>query len=237
VNRDDILKQLKFLSNPKAIEGMARFGITPERTYGVSIPNLRKIAKEIGKDHNLAQELWESNVRETRILASMVDEPDKVTEEQMESWAREFDYWEICDQCCNNLFKKTKFAYQKCIEWSEKEGEFIKRAAFVLMTVLVVHDKKADDKEFEKFFPIIKREVTDGRNFVKKAVNWALRQIGKRNLSLNKRAIEVAKEIQKIDFKAAKWIATDAIRELTSEAVQGRLKISDKFHDDGSHAK
>jgi len=224
VNYDDVVEKLKSLSNPETIEGMARFGITPERTYGVSIPNLRKIAKEIGRDHNLAQELWESNIRETRVLASIVDESNKVTEEQMESWAREFDCWEICDQCCMNLFGRTKFVYQKVVEWSSREGEFVKRAGFVLMAVLAVHDKKTDDMEFERFLPIIKREATDGRNFVKKAVNWALRQIGKRNLNLNKRAVEVAEEIQKMDSKAARWIATDATWELTSESVQKRLK-------------
>ncbi|MDO8886758.1 DNA alkylation repair protein [Candidatus Oleimmundimicrobium sp.] len=225
MNYDDVIEKLKSLSNPRAIEGMARFGITPERTHGVSIPNLRKMAKEIGKDHNLARELWKSNIRETRILACMVDEPNKVTEEQMESWVKGFDYWEICDQCCINLFEKTEFAYQKAVEWSEREEEFVKRAGFVLMAVLAVHDKKADDKEFEKFLLIIKREAADNRNFVKKAINWALRQIGKRNLNLNKKAIEVAKEIQKLDSKAAKWVATDAIKELTSEAVRERLKI------------
>ncbi|HDP69650.1 MAG TPA: DNA alkylation repair protein [Actinobacteria bacterium] len=224
MNYDDVVEKLKSLSNPETIEGMARFGITPERTYGVSIPNLRKIAKEIGRDHNLAQELWESNIRETRVLASIVDESNKVTEEQMESWAREFDCWEICDQCCMNLFGRTKFVYQKVVEWSSREGEFVKRAGFVLMAVLAVHDKKTDDMEFERFLPIIKREATDGRNFVKKAVNWALRQIGKRNLNLNKRAVEVAEEIQKMDSKAARWIATDATWELTSESVQKRLK-------------
>jgi len=224
VNCDDVLKKLKFLFDPEAIEGMARFGITPEMTYGVSIPNLRKMAKEIGKNHNLARELWKSNIRETGILACMVDEPNKVTEEQMESWVKEFDYWEICDQCCMNLFEKTEFAYQKAVEWSEREEEFVKRAGFVLVARLAVSDKKASDEKFVEFFSIIKREATDSRNFVKKAVNWALRQIGKRNFNLNKRAIEVAIEIQKTDSKVAKWIATDAIRELTSEAVQKRLK-------------
>ncbi len=229
IEYDDILKKLKSLSNPKAIEGMARYGITPESTYGVSIPNLRKVAKEIGgacdstRSHVLAQQLWESNIRETKILASMVDDPKTVTEEQMERWIKDFDYWEICDQCCMNLFEKTKFAYQKCIEWSFREEEFVKRTGFVLMARLAVSDKTADGKKFESFFPIIKREATDDRNYVKKAVNWALRQIGKRNLTLNRKAIETAKEIQKIDSRSAKWIASDAIRELTSEAVQKRL--------------
>lgn len=220
----EILEKLKSLSNPKAIEGMAKFGITPKNTYGVSIPNLRKIAKEIGVNHELATKLWEMELRETRILASMIDEPEKVKEEQMEKWVNEFDYWEICDQVCQNLFTYTKFAYKKAIEWSEREDEFVKRAGFALMAWLAFKYKEADDDEFEKFFPIIKRESTDNRNFVKKAVNWALRQIGKRNLILNRKAIEVAKEIQKIDCKTAKWIARDAIKELTSNGIQERLK-------------
>ena len=221
---DDVLAKLKSLSQPNAIEGMARFGITPESTYGVSIPNLRKLAKEIGVSHSLAQQLWAENIRETRILASMIDDPKMVTEEQMDRWVKEFDYWEICDQCCMNLFEKTEFAYQKCLEWSPSEEEFIKRAGFVLMARLAVSDKKAADEEFERFLPIIKREASDDRNFVKKAVNWALRQIGKRNLSLNKEAVETAEEIQKMDSKSARWIASDAIRELTSKAVQERLR-------------
>ena len=222
---EDILKKLKSLSDPKAIEGMARFGINPENLYGVSIPNLRKIAKETGKDHPLAQQLWASGIHEARILASMIDSPEIVTEEQLESWVKDFDSWDVCDQCCMNLFEKSKFAYQKVTEWSSSDTEFIKRAGFVLMARLAVSDKKADDKQFESFFPIIKREATDNRNFVKKAVNWALRQIGKRNLSLNGKAIETAKEIQEIDLKSAKWVAADAIRELTSEAVLKRLHI------------
>ena len=219
-----IIQKLESLSNPKAIEGMKKFGITPEENFGVSIPNLRKIAKEIGKDHELAQQLWEINIRETRILASMIDDPALVTEKQMEKWVKEFDYWEICDQVCQNLFACTKFANQKAIEWGGRDEEFVKRAGFALMAWLAFKDKKAKDEQFEKFLPIIKREATDNRNFVKKAVNWALRQIGKRNLNLNKEAIELAREIQKIDSKSAKWIAKDALRELTSKAIQERLK-------------
>jgi len=219
-----IIKKLEALSDPKAIEGMAKYGITPEKTYGVSIPNLRKIAKEIGKNHELAQKLWKMSIRETRILATMIDDPELVTEEQMERWVKDFNYWEICDQCCQNLFARTKFAYKKAIEWSSRNEEFVKRAGFVIMARLAVSDKKASDEMFENFLPIIKRESTDDRNFVKKAVSWALRQIGKRNLNLNKKAIETAKEIQKIDSRSAKWIASDAIRELTSEAVQKRLQ-------------
>ncbi len=220
----DILEELKSLSSPKAIEGMAKYGITPEKTYGVSIPNLRKIAKGIGTDHEVAQRLWASGIREARILASMIDDPEMVTEEQMESWVKDFDYWEICDQCCQNLFGRTKFAYQKAIEWSSNDKEFIKRAGFALMARLAVGDKRADDRQFERFLPIINREASDSRNFAKKAVNWALRQIGKRNLNLNRKAIEAAREIQKIDSRSAKWVASDAIRELTSKAVQERLQ-------------
>jgi len=219
-----ILEKLKSLSNPIAIEGMAKFGITPKKTYGVSIPLLRKMAKGIGKDHKLALQLWDIDIRETRILASMIDEPDLVTEEQMERWVKDFDCWEVCDQVCQNLFTYTRFAYKKVVEWSKRDEEFVKRAGFALMAWLAFKDKKADDVKFEKFFPIIKKESTDERNYVKKAVNWALRQIGKRNMNLNRKVIEVAKEIQKINSKTAKWIARDAIRELTSEKIQERLK-------------
>lgn len=223
-NFNDIIKKLKDVSNPDAVEGMARFGITPENTFGVSIPNLRNIAKETKKNHALAQQLWKSGFRETMILASMVDEPEMVTDEQMEKWVLDFDYWEICDQCCMNLFEKTGFAYEKAIEWSLRDEQFVKRAGFVLMARLAVSDKKADDSRFEQFFPMMLREADDERNFVKKAVNWALRQIGKRNLALNVKAIETAKEMQGIYSKSARWIASDAIRELSGEAVQKRLR-------------
>jgi len=220
---EKVIKKLKLLSNPETIISMARYGITPENTYGVPIPNLRKIAKEIGIDRKLAQQLWTTNIRETKILAGMIEDPKMLTEEQIEDWVKGFNYWEICDQCCMNLFEKTEFAYKKAIEWSSRGKEFVKRAGFVLMARLAVSDKKADNDKFEEFFPIIKKEATDDRNYVKKAVNWALRQIGKRSLNLNGKAIKVAKEIQRIDSKSAKWIASDTLRELTSEAVQKRL--------------
>ena len=219
-----ILKRLKSLSNPDAVMGMARFGINPENTYGISIPDLRKMAKEIGRDHPLAQELWSSGIHEARILAGMIDDPKMVTEEQMESWVKDFDSWDVCDQCCMNLFEETKSAYQKCVEWSSREEEFVKRAGFVLMARLAVSDKSAKDEMFLKFLPVIEREAIDNRNFVKKAVNWALRQIGKRNIQLNKMAIRTAKKIQGMDSKSAKWIASDAIQELTSKEVQERLQ-------------
>jgi len=258
---DEILKRLKSLANPEAVAGMVRFGINPsDRTLGVSIPNLRKIARETGKDHSLAGQLWKSGIHEARTLAGMIDDPAIVTDGQLEDWVKEFDTfdgakprflnrgkkrpsvstlsiprasdrgvewvdsWDDCDRCCSNLFDKTGFAYQKAMEWSERKEEFVKRAGFVLMAALAVHGKESDDKEFEKFLPIIRKESNDDRNFVKKAVNWALRQIGKRSLHLNRKAIETAERIKQMDSRSARWIASDALRELTSEAVQKRLK-------------
>jgi 3-methyladenine DNA glycosylase AlkD len=220
---NQILKKLKSQANPQNVAGMTRFGINPQKTYGINLPVLRKMAKEIGRDHRLALKLWDSGIHEARILASMIDEAEKVSEKQMEKWVKDLDSWDVCDQVCSNLFDKTEFAYQKAFEWSKRKEEFIKRAGFVLMAALSVHDKEAKDKKFEQFFPIIKKEVDDKRNFVKKAVNWSLRQIGKRNSVLNKKAIVVAKEIQKMDFQSAKWIANDALRELKSEAIQKRF--------------
>jgi 3-methyladenine DNA glycosylase AlkD len=218
-----ILRRLQSLGDPKAVEGMARFGIKTRKVFGVSAPDLRKMAKEIGKNHDLAQELWSVDVLETRGLAFLIDDPSEVTEKQMEQWVREFDNWAVCDGCCANLFDKTVFAWKKAVEWSQRKREFEKRAAFTLMAALAVHDKKAADKQFVSFLPIIKREAEDERNLVKKAVNWALRQIGKRNLALNKKAIQTAKEIQRLNSKSARWIAADALRELTSAGVQRRL--------------
>ena len=221
---EEILNQLKSLANPETVAGMARFGVNLKNTYGVSIPNLRKMAKQIGRNHLLAQQLWSSGIHEARILAPMIDPPELVTEKQMENWVKDFDSWDVCDQVCSNLFDKTKFAHRKAIDWSKRTEEFVKRAGFVLMAALAVHDKEAGDKEFLEFLPMIKRESSDERNFVKKAVNWALRQIGKRNPSLNKIAIKTAKEIQGIDSRAAKWIASDALREL--DQPSGSKKIA-----------
>ncbi|MFA5055197.1 MAG: DNA alkylation repair protein [Dehalococcoidia bacterium] len=203
---------------------MARYGIKPAKAYGVSIPDLRAIAKEIGTDHELALELWRSGIHEARIIAGMIADPDRTTEKLIDSWVSDFDSWDICDQCCMNLFRSTKFAYGKAVEWSANEKEYIKRAGFVMMACLAVGDKKAGDEKFLEFLPIIEREAGDSRNYVQKAVNWALRQIGKRNAVLNKKAIETAEEIQKMSMRSAKWIASDALRELKSEAVQARLK-------------
>jgi 3-methyladenine DNA glycosylase AlkD len=219
-----ILTQLKSLGNPEAADGMALYGINTDAAYGVSIPNLRKIARKTGKNRALAEALWASGIHEARILAGMIYPPENITDKQMEMWASDFNSWDLCDQCCNNLFRKAENARRKSVEWSARDEEFVKRAGFVLMACLAVHDKQATDSEFVKFLPVIKREAVDQRNFVKKAVNWALRQIGKRNVRLNQAAKATANEIKEMDSASAKWIAADAIRELTSKAVRNRLE-------------
>jgi len=224
VSVDSVLKELRALSNSKNVAGMARFGINPKNTLGVSVPQIREVAGKAGKNHALAQQLWKSGVHEARILAGFVDEPQFVTEEQMETWVSEFDSWDVCDNVCGSLFDKTELACEKAAEWSARKEEFVKRAGFALMAYLAVHDKKTSNDVFAKFLPMIKRGSDDDRNFVKKAVNWALRQIGKRNLALNKLAVRTAKEIQKMEPRSAKWIASDALRELTDEKVLDRLR-------------
>lgn len=220
----EVLDSLRSKARPDRLAGMARYGMGVERRLGVSIPELRKLAKEIGRDHQLAVGLWKTEIAEAQILASMVDEPEKLTEGQMEDWVKDFDSWDVCDQVCDNLFEKAPFVWKKITDWSAREEEFVKRASFALMACLAWHDKKAEDARFIELFPLIVGGATDERNFVKKAVNWALRNIGKRNPKLNKAAIVMAREIQQINSKAARWIASDTIRELESEGVQARLK-------------
>ena len=212
-----VIDTLNTLANPANVAGMARYGISPEGTLGVPMPVLRKMAKEIGRRHDLADELWRSAIHEARILAALIDDPGKVTDDQMERWVLDIDSWDICDQLCSNLFSRTALAREKAAAWSGRPETFVKRAGFVLMACLAVHDKKADDALFVGFLPLIVREAGDDRNFVKKAVNWALRQIGKRNPVLNRLSVETAREIQKMDAKSARWIAADALRELTDE--------------------
>jgi 3-methyladenine DNA glycosylase AlkD len=218
-----ILKHLKSLSDPAAVKGMMRFGIAPNKCYGISMPVLRKLAKEAGKSHETALKLWKSGINEARILASLVEEPERVDEKQADKWVNDFDSWDICDQCCMNLLYKLHFIYKKIFQWSKNERAFIKRAGFTIIAVLAVHDKEAKDDKFEKFFPLIKRAACDERNFVRKAVNWALRQIGKRNLSLNKKAIKLSEELIGFNSKSARWVGNNALRELTSPAIKKRL--------------
>lgn len=243
---EEIITQLKKNANPKNVEGMARFGISAKNTLGISIPFLRKLAKEIKSSyarapedgmlslHQLAQKLWNSKIHEARILAGMIDMPELVTGAQMDSWTADFDSWDVCDQVCMNLFaklpkrspseaplerrrNKTPDPYQKAKEWTGYDKEFVKRAGFALVACLAWHDKNAPDEKFKPFFPLIKKYSTDERNFVKKAVNWALRQIGKMRPNLKKEAIKCAEEILRIDSKSARWIAKDALRELTKK--------------------
>ncbi len=209
----EITELLKQHSDPKYLEGMKRFGVDNSKALGVSLPNLRKVAKGIKKDHQLALDLWATGIHECRVLASLVDDPKLVTPEQMDSWAADFYSWDLCDQVCGNLFDRTPYAVEKAFEYSRSEKEYIKRAGFVLMAEFAVHDKKANDDAFMRFFPVIEREAWDDRNFVKKAVNWALRQIGKRNKNLGNAAKESALRMAQQESKAAKWIAKDALAE------------------------
>lgn len=226
-----ILRELKSMTNATNVAGMARFGITPKnKVLGISIYVLRKMAKTIGTDHKLALRLWASEIHEARLLASLVDDPEDVTGSQMEEWVSDFDSWDICDQCCSNLFDKTNFAWKKAVEWAGRQEEFVKRAGYVMMAALSVHDERASDKEFIAFMPLIVAGSTDERNFVKKAVNWALRQIGKRNIDLNLVALKTADKIGRIPSKSARWVSADAMRELKSEKVQARLRARSLVH-------
>ena len=216
--------RLRSMGDPKAVEGMARFGIQSGNSFGVSVPKLRTLAREVGRDHQLALELWETGLHDARLLASIVDDPEKVTIGQMDKWVRDFDSWDVVDGSCGNLFDKTPFAVAKAREWCKREEEFVKRTGFVLMAELAVHDKQANDKLFLDFLALIIAGASDKRNFVKKAVNWALRQIGKRNLKLNRAAVSTALKIQRMESGAAKWIASDALRELKSPQVMKRLR-------------
>ncbi|MDX9702786.1 MAG: DNA alkylation repair protein [Candidatus Auribacterota bacterium] len=221
---EKILNKLRDAANPTVADGMTRFGINKKNVIGVSIPTLRAIAKQTGKNHTLALQLWDQDIHEAKIIAGMIDDPREVTEEQIESWVNDFDSWDVCDQTCNNLFRKTSHAYLKANEWCSREKEFVKRAGFALIATLAVGDKKAEDHLFEVFFNHIADHATDNRNFVKKAVNWALRQIGKRNLRLHKRALQVAESLAKHPSPSARWIANDALRELRSEKIIARIK-------------
>jgi 3-methyladenine DNA glycosylase AlkD len=218
-----IIDDLREYANLSNVEGMKKYGICTDNALGISMPLIRGMANRIDRNHELALMVWESNVHEAKILAGLIDEPSKVTFEQMESWVNEIDSWDVCDQLCSNLFCNTDQAYRAARTWSNKDKEFVKRAGYVLMASLAVHDKKASDEPFHEFLVLIEKGCIDDRNFVKKAVNWALRQIGKRNLSLNQAAIEVAKTISGYESSSARWIAKDALRELTREGTKERL--------------
>ena len=220
---ETVLEQLTALADPGKLDGMAHFALVGEKRLGIPVPPLRRLAKQLGKDHALALALWQSGYSEARILASMIDDPRQVTEAQLEQWTADFDAWDICDQVCMNLFEKVPAAIAHIPQWVNREEEFVRRTPFSLIACLAWHDKQASDASFIAYFPLLSQAAPDERNFVKKAVNWALRNIGKRNPHLNQAAIQFAQELQELDSKSARWIAADALRELNSDAVQRRI--------------
>ena len=232
----EILTEVQALGSERNRAGMARYGIKVDRAFGVSIYELRRIAKRLGTNHPLALALWDTGNHEARLLACFVDDPVRVTERQFESWVGDFDSWDICDQATTSLFDLTTHAWEKAVEWAGRDPEWVKRAGFALMAGLAVHDKAASDARFVQLLPVIERGAFDERNFVRKAVNWALRNIGKRNLALHRAAIACAGRIRAEanaraggerggtpGVRAARWVAADALRELTSAKARTRL--------------
>jgi 3-methyladenine DNA glycosylase AlkD len=218
------LEELRALGKRRNVDGMAHFGIRAKIVYGVAKPKMDELARRIGKDHKLALGLWASGVHDARILAGMIDLPEQVTAEQMEKWARDFDNWDVCDGTCCHLFVFAAPAWKKAVAWARREPEFVKRAGFALMAYLAYRDKQARDAQFRKMLPLLERQAYDDRHFVRKAINWALRNIGKRNLRLNREAIRAGERIRRQGSRAARWIAAEALRELQSSAVQARLR-------------
>lgn len=222
---DAVIAELRALGSEESRSGQARFGINTARSFGVSIAALRPLARRLGRDHALAAALWKSGWHEARILAAYVEEPEKVTPAQMDRWAAAFDSWDLCDQVCSNLFVRTPHVEEKIALWAEDEREFVRRAAFALLAAYAVHRKAIPDARLAAFLPLIERHARDPRNFVKKAVNWALRQIGKRSAALHAPALALAERLAESDDKTARWIGRDAVRELTSEALRARFGL------------
>jgi len=216
--------ELRRLGTKRNVEGMARYGIRAEKVFGVSKPKLDALARKIGKNHALGLELWSTGIQDAKILAGLISEPGKVTASQMELWVRDFDNWDSCDGTCCHLFVLARPAWPKAFAWTKRKEEFQKRGGFALAAYLAYRDKSASDGKYLSFLKVIEREADDDRNFVRKAVNWALRNIGKRNRRLNRAAIATARRLRKRESRAARWIAADALRELEGEAVQARLR-------------
>ena len=219
-----VLAWLRARGSKRNRDGMARYGIVAPKVFGVSVGTLRDYGKKLGRDHALAGELWKTGWYEARMLASFVDDPAAVTPAQMDRWARDFDNWAICDTICFHLFDRTPHAWKKVKAWAGKRDEFVKRASFALLASLSVHDKKAPDAPYLAGLRLIERGASDDRNFVKKAVNWALRSIGKRNPALNAASVALSRRLASSSAPAARWVGKDALRELTSPAVQRRLR-------------
>jgi 3-methyladenine DNA glycosylase AlkD len=224
--REEVLARLKSMSDPSQAASAARFGVSAGNRMGIRVPDLRRLAKELGKDHRMALELWETGVPEARMLASMIGEPRELTAAQMDSWVEGFDAWDVCDQACMNLFARSPLAWQKVRDWAERPEEYVKRAAFALLACLAWHDRSSPDEQFIEFLPLIQAGASDNRHFVKKAVSWALRNIGKRNQRLQVEALQFARKMEDADSAVARWIGRDAVRDLTSEAAQRRAARS-----------
>jgi 3-methyladenine DNA glycosylase AlkD len=218
-----VLSSLERMSTTRDRENLARFGITASKAFGVSMANVQRLAKRLGRSHELAIALWDTGWYEARLLTSFVDEPSRVTSAQMDKWCRDFDNWGICDTVCFHLFDRTPHAWEKVKQWSDRREEFVKRAAFALLASLAGHDKHADDKKFVDGLRLIEQAAADERNFVKKGVSWALRMVGRRNAALNAAAVAVARRLSTSPEPAASWIGRGALRELTSPAVTRRL--------------
>ncbi len=220
----EVMRRLEAMGDPEVARGMGRFGVDGRRALGIKVPPLRALSKEIGRDHALALELWATGVHEARILTPMVAEVARTTEAQADAWVADIDAWDICDGLCFELLRYAPFAHRKALEWSAREEEYVKRAGFALMAGLAIKDRRAPDAAFLPFLEAVEREADDGRNFVRKAVNWALRQVGKRNAALNRRALAVARRLKARGSSAARWVGSDAARELASGPVQRRLR-------------
>ena len=220
---EQVIEQLRARAKPDQLAGMARFGLTGEKRLGVAVPEMREIAKEVGHDQALSLALWQTGIIDAMIVASMVGVPSLVTEAQMAAWVLDFRSWDVCDQVCMNLFEKTPHAWSKIVEWSSREEEYVKRAAFALVACLAWHDKEAPNEAFVGLLPLILDAAADDRNMVKKAVSWALRNVGKRNPSLNEWALQTARALREMESRPARWIGSDAVRDLTSEATARRF--------------
>ena len=223
MEKDEVLVWLKRRGTQRTVKGMARYGIEAERAFGVPMGTLLSLSKRIGKDHALAMALWESGWYEARLLAALVGDPQRVTRRQMNAWAASFENWADCDTACFKLFDRTPFAWEKSRQWSSSPREFVKRGGFALMACLALHDRAAPDKSFLAFLPVIEKGARDERNFVKKAVSWALRAIGRRNQALNAAGLAVANRLALADQAASRWVGKDALRELTSPKVRSQL--------------
>ena len=223
-----VVAWLKKNGSKSVRDSMARYAIASDKAFGIPVGKLRAYAKSIGRNHQLAEELWQTDVYEARMLAALIDDPAKVTAQQMDRWARDFDSWAICDTACFHLFDRTPFAFAKVRKWATSRDEFIKRAAFALLASLAGHDKEASDKQFADCLPLIQRAATDERNFVKKGVSWALRGIGSRSGTLHTAAISLATTLAASEERAARWVGKDALRDLNRPLVKRRATAREK---------